>query len=81
MFTLGQKLAEHKMRFEDQMKKIHDENEQNANIWPHGDWTIEDYECLFNYIERGYLVQSGAWENPHAFIINEEWEGDPLWEE
>jgi len=63
-------------RFEEQMKKLHDG--EYANVWPNRDWKMEDYECMFYYIERGYLVQSSE---DNTFEINEEWEGDPLWEE
>ena len=71
------------MRFEEQMKMLHDEDEVFDNVWPHDDWTIEDYKEIFNYIERGYLIQSDWWPTPanNAFVINPEWEGDPLWEE
>tara|TARA_Y100000004_G_scaffold176728_1_gene217551 strand:- start:37 stop:273 length:237 start_codon:yes stop_codon:yes gene_type:complete len=70
-------------RFEEQMKKLHDGDDKYANIWPNDDWTIEDYKWMFYYINKGYLVQNTwdiSWAN-NAFVINEEWEGDPLWEE
>ena len=72
MFTLRQKLAQHKMRFEDQMEELHDENEQRAYIIPHSDWNIDDLSLIFDYIHVGYLVESG--DNPHGYIINKDWE-------
>ena len=67
--------------FEEQMKRLHDEDDEYNNVWPHSDWTIEDYRKLFYHIDKGYLVQGEYYETENAFIINESWEGDPLWEE
>ena len=63
-------------RFEEQMKQVHKDG--YGDIWPMSDWKIEDYNEMFYYIDKGYIVQSVETNN---FVINEEWDDDPLWEE
>ena len=59
--------TKNKMRFHEQMKKLRNEEEQFDNIFPHYDWTLQDFKDLFCMIEEGYLVQ----EESYWFIINE----------
>ena len=47
------------------------------NIYPNTDWTKEEYEELFSYIDKGWLIADTVISN--GFIINEDWEGEPLW--
>tara|TARA_R110000751_G_scaffold9901_1_gene36343 strand:+ start:373 stop:744 length:372 start_codon:yes stop_codon:yes gene_type:complete len=64
-------------RFETQMVKLHNEDEDYSNIYPNEGWNLEDYKNLFTYIGKGYLIQ--CYDN-NAFMINEDWEGEPMWE-
>ena len=64
--------------FKTQMVKLHNEDEDYSNIYPNEGWVLNDYKELFTYIGKGYLVQC---HDNNAFMINEEWEGDPMWEE
>jgi len=50
------------------------------NIFPHDCWTLEEYKEFFEYVNKGWLIQSDSYEN-NGFIINPEWEGEPLIEE
>ena len=93
MFTPEQKHAPHKMRFTEQMKKLHDAIANNEEylyrlyVYPDDDWTLEDYKSMFYYIDYGYLKQNGddfpeGRDNHNAFTINEEWgDREPLWKE
>ena len=47
------------------------------NIYPNTDWTKEEYEELFSYIDKGWLIADTVISN--GFIINEDWEGEHLW--
>lgn len=47
------------------------------NIYPHDCWTLEEYKEFFKYIEKRWILQS--WDHYCGFIVNQEWEGDPLW--
>ena len=48
------------------------------NIYPNTDWTKEEYEELFSYIGKGWLVPDDT-GNSKGYIINEDWEGEPMW--
>tara|TARA_R110001599_G_scaffold68771_2_gene193697 strand:- start:498 stop:851 length:354 start_codon:yes stop_codon:yes gene_type:complete len=65
------------MRFHEQMKKLRNEEEQFDNIFPHYDWTLQDFKDLFCMIEEGYLVQ----EESYWFIINETWDREDVYKE
>ena len=47
------------------------------NIYPNTDWTKEEYEELFSYIDKGWLIADTVISN--GFIINKDWEGEHLW--
>ena len=66
------------MKFHEQMKLLRDENEDYDNVWPHDDWDIQDYKDMFSLIDRGYLTQI---DYRNSFSINEEWEGEDIYEE
>jgi hypothetical protein len=51
--------------------------EEYDNIFPMKEWTLQEYRQIFHLISKGWLIQSS--ENI-GFIINPEWEGEPLWE-
>ena len=51
--------------------------EEYDNIFPMREWTLQEYRQIFYLIHKGWLVQSS--ENV-GFIVNPEWEGEPLWE-
>jgi len=58
--------------------KLHMENrEENNKIWPHDCWTIEEYKEFFRYVDDGWLIQSDYYSGHNAFVIDEEYEGDP----
>jgi hypothetical protein len=58
------------------MTKLHDVEWGYDNVFPSSCWKLGDYEEFFKYVSAGYLVQiTGA-----GFEINEEWEGEPMWE-
>jgi len=48
------------------------------NIYPNKYWTKEEYEELFSYIGKGWLVPDDT-GNSNGYIINEDWEGEPMW--
>ena len=48
------------------------------NIYPNTDWTKEEYEELFSYIDKGWLIAADTVIS-NGFIINEDWEGEHLW--
>ena len=66
------------MQFIEQMKKLHDENDDYGNIWLNDDWEMSDVQDFFYYVDKGYLIQD---ELQNYFIINPCWEEEPLWEE
>ena len=48
------------------------------NIFPNTDWTKEEYDELFTYIDKGWLIAADTVIS-NGFIINEDWEGEHLW--
>ena len=66
-------------RFHIQMKKMRNDPKNYDNIWPNGDWTLQDYKDMCWCIERGYLVQDLSCCS--MFMINQEWEGEDIYAE
>ena len=64
-------------RFHIQMKKMRNDPKNYDNIWPNGDWTLQDYKDMCWCIERGYLVQDLSCCS--MFMINQEWEGEDIY--
>ena len=58
------------------MTKLHDNETEYDNIFPI-DWEKNEYEDFFRFVLSGYLVQSS---DSVGFVVNEEWEGEPEWE-
>ena len=72
MCSLQEQLEEHsKFVFSDKESGFN-------NIFPNKDWTKEEYDELFSYIDRGWLVPDDT-GNSRGFIINKYWVGEPLW--
>jgi hypothetical protein len=65
----------------DEQLKLHTEDpKEYNNIWPHSYWTIAEYKELFEYIDKGWIIQGDAWDiKCNGFIVNPDWEGQPLW--
>jgi hypothetical protein len=69
-------------RFYDQMKRLHDAEDDYNNIFANDDWELYDYKEFFYYIKKGYLVQGDYSEiYNNGFVINEEWDWDGYEEE
>ena len=71
MDSLHEQLKEHYKWF------ILESGNGYQNIFPNTDWTKEEYEELFSYIDKGWLIADTEISN--GFIINEDWEGEHLW--
>ena len=71
MDSLHEQLKEHYKWF------ILESSNGYQNIYPNTDWTKEEYEELFSYIDKGWLIADTVISN--GFIINEDWEGEHLW--
>ena len=52
-------------------------------IYPTKEWTLQEYQEFFEYFEKGWIIQGDCYDNPegkNGFIINPEWEDEPMWE-
>lgn len=67
------------MKFYEQLEKHINNPQKYTNIWHNIDWTLEDYKELFEYIDEGWIIQNDYCLDNNAFIINPQWEGEPLW--
>jgi hypothetical protein len=68
------------MKFYQQLEKHYNAQYKGTYIKPHHDWDLEDYKMLHNYIHDGWIVEDcdNSYMND-SYIINPEWEGEPLW--
>jgi len=64
--------------FHEQMKNAR-EADDGRTIRDYPSWTLEDYRDFMFCVEKGYLVQD--WSSGNLFIINQEWEGDDIYDE
>ena len=73
--------------FQEQMENIHsDEPKDYTLILPNDDWELKDYQELFYYIKKGYLMQYEDWDTSiNGFVVNPDWEWDDdedeIWED
>ena len=72
MCSLQEQLEEHSKYV------LSDQQSGFNNIFPNTDWTKEEYDELFSYIDRGWLVPDDT-GNSRGFIINQDWMEEPLW--
>jgi hypothetical protein len=50
------------------------------NIFPHPNWTLEEYQELFRYIQAGWLMLcDNSSDFLYGFVINEHWDEEPMW--
>ena len=56
----------------------HIEDPVGYNVFPDKNWTLDQYQEMFEYIGQGWLVQTT--DHHCDFIVNPEWEGEPMWE-
>jgi len=49
-----------------------------SNVFPHKNWTLDQYQEMFKYIDEGWLMQTP--DHYCGFIVNPDWEGEPMWE-
>jgi hypothetical protein len=63
----------------EQLERIINKRENYKNIWPHHDWTLEDYKELFEYMDKGWIIQGEVEEGDNWLVINPEWDSEPLW--
>lgn len=61
----------------EQLAKHIEDPEEYSNVFPQKDWTIDQDREMFEYIGKGWLVQSS---DSYGFIVNPDWEGEPMWE-
>ena len=71
------------MKFYKQLEQIIKEEE--TDLTPHEDWDLQDYKDLHYYIKKGWIVENTTlfpyecqFQNDY-YMINPEWEGEPLW--
>lgn len=52
-------------------------------IYPTKEWTLEEYQEFFEYFEKGWIIQGDPydlqWEGKNGFIVEPEWEDEPMW--
>ena len=60
----------------EQLTKHIEDPDSYSNVFPNKNWTLDQYQEMFEYIGKGWLVQSDSC----GFIVNPEWEGEPMWE-
>ena len=62
--------------YQQQLEEYKSSKDSNysRHIWKNDDWTIKDYEELFEDIERGYIIQGDFDTHSNGFIINPNWE-------
>ena len=58
--------------YQEQLAKCKDPTDDFGNVWRNKNWTIADYEQLFEDIDRGYIIQE-TYEGNY-FVINEDYE-------
>ena len=66
----------------EQLSKHRKDPEAYTNIFPLDDWTLSEYKVFMEFIHKGWLIQGDDYDKHYnGFIINPEWEGEPMWEE
>ena len=66
----------------EQLSKHSADPESYTNIFPLDDWTLSEYKVFSNFIHKGWLIQGDDYDTHYnGFIINPDWEGEPMWEE
>jgi hypothetical protein len=66
----------------EQLRKHSADPEAYTNIFPLDDWTLSEYKVFGNFIHKGWLIQGDDYDKHYnGFIINPDWEGEPMWEE
>ena len=62
--------------YQEQLARCKDATDDCSNIWSSQEWTIADYEALFEDIARGYIIQGDFDNDNNTFIINPDFEED-----
>jgi len=66
----------------EQLSKHSADPEAYTNIFPLDDWTLSEYKEFMEFIHKGWLIQGDDYDKHYnGFIINPDWEGEPMWEE
>jgi hypothetical protein len=65
------------MKFYEQLEKHYNAQAGGKYIRPQDDWECYDYRQLHYFIKQGWIVSDDYYND--YYIINPEWEGEPLW--